>query len=307
MPRLPAALAAGYGGQATLPKIEQIMIIFLYGKDSYRRQKRANFFIEEYRKKYSNLSLDYFDLDPSTSSRLSEGFGGQAGQDEFSRLKEFASQMLIFDNKKMAVLKNTFVFDLKELKEFLKANLSAEDLTILLSEEDVSPEELKTLLKKAFLVEKFDYLDGDEWLSFIQKEANRRKISFTSQAVYFLARIFNGDSWGMINELDKAVLLNKKSAIEPEDLIKIGNYNQESPDIFDFINRVLRNWPLPERIVALERLFISQEEPVKIFNIMASLKRLPKDLIKKLADYDVVVKSGKIDYEEILLSLALSG
>ena len=299
-----------------LPKIEQIMIIFLYGKDSYRRQKRANFFIEEYRKKYSNLSLDYFDLDPSTSSRLREGFGGQAGQDEFSRLKEFSRQLMIFsalggsalggDNKKMAVLKNAFVFDLKELKEFLKVNLSAEDLTILLSEEDASPEELKTLLKKAFLVEKFDYLKGDEWLSFIQKEANRRKISFTSQAVYFLARIFNGDSWGMINELDKAVLLNKKSAIEPEDLIKIGNYNQESPDIFDFINRVLRNWSLPERIIALERLFISQEEPVKIFNIMASLKRLPKDLIKKLADYDVMVKSGKIDYEEILLNLALS-
>jgi DNA polymerase III delta subunit len=156
------------------------------------------------------------------------------------------------------------------------------------------------------LVEKFDFLEGDEWESFIKREAVNRKIAISSQAVYFLARIFKHDSWGLVNELDKLVLLSKKGLVEPDDLKKIGDYGRQSPDIFEFIDRVVRNWPLPEKIIALERLFISQEEPVKIFNIMASLKRLPKDLLQKLADYDVLVKSGKIDYEEILLDLALS-
>jgi len=266
------------------------MIIFLYGPDSYRRQKKLNKLIEEYRNKYSNLSCDYFDLE---------------NLDEFFRLKEFAVQMLLFDNKKLAVLKDAFSLEPKDLKEFLKIYLNAENLTILISEENSPPEELKLLLKKAFLVEKFDFLKGDEWLSFIQKEAARRKISLTSQAVYFLARIFKDDNWGLVNELDKAVLLSQKGSIEPDDLKKIGDYSRESPDIFDFINRVVRDWSLPEKIIALEKLFIADEEPVKIFNIMASLKRLPLKLIQNLADYDVMVKSGKLDYEEVLVDLAL--
>ena len=57
----------------------------------------------------------------------------------------------------------------------------------------------------------------------------------------------------------------------------------------------------------MEKLFIAQEEPVKIFNIMASLSRLPKELLQEFADYDVKVKSGKLDYEEVLVDLALSG
>ncbi len=64
---------------------------------------------------------------------------------------------------------------------------------------------------------------------------------------------------------------------------------------------------MPQKIIELEKLFIADEEPIQIFNIMASLKQLPLNLIKKLADYDVMVKSGKIDYEEILVDLALSG
>lgn len=268
------------------------MIIFLYGPDSYRRQKRLNKIIEEYRQKYSNFSWDYFDLENA---------------DELSRLKEFSAQLLIFDNKKLAVLKNAFVIDLKDLKEFLKTYLNAEDFTILISEESSPPAALNSLLKRAFSVEKFDFLKGDEWVSFIQKEAARRKISLTSQAVYFLARIFKDDNWGLVNELDKAVLLSQKGPIEPDDLKKIGDYSRESPDIFDFINRVVRDWSLPEKIIALEKLFIADEEPVKIFNILASLKRLPKKLLQRLADYDVMVKSGKMDYEEVLLDLALSG
>lgn len=270
------------------------MVIYLYGPDSYRRQKKLNKIVEEYRNKYSNLSCDFFDFDPLTGS----------GQDELLRLKEFARQQLIFDNKKLAILKNTLKSP-ENLKEFLKTYLTVEDLTILISEEGAAPAEFKSLLKKAFAVEKFDYLQGDEWLSFIQKEAAQRKISLTSPAVYFLARIFKDDTWGLINELDKAALLCEKQPLEPSNFKKIGDFGHESPDIFDFINRVIRNWSLPEKVIALEKLFLAQEEPLKIFNIMASLKRLPKNLLQKLADYDVMAKSGKIDYEEILLELAL--
>jgi DNA polymerase III delta subunit len=177
----------------------------------------------------------------------------------------------------------------------------------LISEENSPPPELNFLIKKAFSAEKFDNLKGDEWRFFIQKEADERKLLLASQAVNFLAEAFKGDSWGLINELDKLSLLSQKDPIDTQDLKKIGDYPYQSPNIFTFINAIIRNWSLSQRITTLEKLFIGQEEPVKIFNILASLNWLPKKLLQKLADYDVMVKSGKMDYEEVLVDLALSG
>lgn len=268
------------------------MLIFLYGPDSYRRQKKLNKIIEEYRNKYSNLSCDYFDLE---------------NLDEFFRLKEFAAQMLIFDNKKLAVLKSIYEIDTSKIQEFLKKYLNSEDFTVLISEEKSPPLELKFLLKKSFSVEEFKELKEENWRFFIRKEAGERKLLLAPQAVNFLAEAFKGDSWGLINELDKLSLLSQKGQIDTQDLKKIGDYPYQSPNIFTFINAIIRDWSLSQRITTLEKLFIGQEEPVKIFNILASLTQLPQKLIQRLADYDVMVKSGKLDYEEVLVDLALSG
>ncbi|MDP3014820.1 MAG: hypothetical protein Q8N28_00105 [bacterium] len=280
------------------------MLIFLYGSDSYRRQKKLNYYTEEYRKKYSNLSCDFFDLE---------------NPEEFLRLKEFSGQQLLFDNKKMAVLNNVFEIETKELKVFLKKYIDLEDFTILISEDNLPSKELEFMIKKAFKVEEFKELKNENWRFFVQKEAKERKAVLTPGAVNFLAEVYKNDNWGLVNELDKISLWHSNSAPSPidiEDLKKIGDYNYESPDIFAFINAVSlptadlsqgeRNWPLARRIIALEKLFISQEEPVKIFNIFASLNRLPRQIIEKLADCDIMVKSGKMDYEEVLVDLALS-
>lgn len=266
------------------------MIIFLYGPDSYRRQKKANSFIEKYRKEYSNLSLDYFDLE------LPDGL---------LRLKEFAGQLSIFDSKKLAILKNAFLSDVKDLREFLKKYLKVENLTILISEETL-PQELKSLAAKAFLAEEFELLKGNKWEFFVKKEIEQRKINLSPQAAFFLSRTFEGDIWGLVNELGKISLFSAKKQIDTADLIGIGDYGYKSPDIFSFMSAVIKNWPLPQKVVELEKLFIAGEEPLKIFNIMASLKWLPKDLIRKVADYDVMMKSGKVDCEEVLVDLALA-
>lgn len=263
------------------------MLIYLHGSNSYCRQKKLNYYTEEYRKKYSNLSCDFFDL---------------GNPEEFLRLKEFSGQQSLFDNKKMAVLNNIFEIEAKELKDFFKKYLDVEDFTILISEDKLPPKELEFIIKKAFKVEEFPNLEFEKWRFFIQKEAKERKAVLTPGTVNFLAEVYKNDSWGLVNELDKISLI---SPIDIEDLKKIGDYNYESPDIFAFINAVSRNWPLARRITALEKLFISREEPVKIFNIFASLNRLPRQLIKNLADCDIMVKSGKMDYEEVLVDLAI--
>jgi len=278
------------------------MIIYLYGPDSYRRQIELNRIIEEYKQKYSNLSYNYFDLE---------------NPEEFSRLEEFGGQLLIFDNQKLAVLKNIFNIELEKIKKFLNTYLNDKSFTLLISEEDVPPPALNFLVEKAFLIKSFEYLKGDKWRFFIQKEAQKRNISITPKALNFLAEAFEGDSWGLINELDKIGLIKKqminedsstdkhKYLIDVSDLEKIGDYRYEAPNIFEYINAISKGGSLSKRIVALEKLFLAQEEPVKIFNIFASLKFLPVRLIQKLADYDVRVKLGKLDYEEVLLDLVL--
>jgi len=277
------------------------MIIYLYGPDSYRRQIELNRIIEEYKQKYSNLSYNYFDLE---------------NPEEFSRLEEFGGQLLIFDNQKLAVLKNIFNIELEKIKKFLNTYLNDKSFTLLISEEDVPPPALNFLVEKAFLIKSFEYLKGDKWRFFIQKEAQKRNISITQKALNFLAEAFEGDTWGLINELDKIGLIktqiNADSSVDKHrylidvsDLEKIGDYRYEAPNIFEYINAISKGGSLSKRIVALEKLFLAQEEPVKIFNIFASLKFLPVRLIQKLADYDVMVKLGKLDYEEVLLDLVL--
>lgn len=272
------------------------MIIYLYGHDSYRRQKKLNQVVAEYQKKHSDISCAFFDLDSSED----------ALQEEFLRLKEFSSQQLLFDNKKMAVLKNIFEkTEVKKLKEFFKKYTDSKDFIILISENNSPPKELEFLLEKAFSAEKFENLEIKKWRFFIQKEAAARKLNLTPNAMDFLFQAYKNDTWGLINELEKLTLIFKNFPIGVEELKKIGDYKYKSPDIYNYINAVSRDWSLSQRIIALEKLFLVQEEPAKIFNFFASLNRLPQNLIKKLADYDVMVKSGKIDYDEILVDLAL--
>jgi DNA polymerase III delta subunit len=267
------------------------MIIFLYGPDSYRRQKKIKEIIEEYRRKNSNFSRADFDLE---------------NPGDFLKFKEFGSQMLIFDDKKLAILKNVYEADSKKINGLVKNYLDSLDFTIIISEEKKPKKDLEFLLKKPAITEEFNYFDDEKLKFFIQKEACQRNIKLSPTAVRFLAGIFAKDGWGLMNELEKIGLIFQDKIIEPEDLRKISDYCIQSADIFGFVNAVSQNWPLRQKISALERIFIDGEEPAKIFNILAASRRLPEKLLKNLADYDIAVKSGKIDYDEVLLDLALT-
>ena len=268
------------------------MIILLYGSDSYRRQRKLNKIVEEYKQKHSNMSLEGFDLEEDG---------------EFERLKDFAGQMSIFDIKKLAVLKNISEADSDKMKEFLKNYLTSENLTILISENSI-PDEFENLLKKALLTEKFDELNVEKLKFFAQKEIQNRGVLISDSALNLLARNFKGDTWGFMNELEKLILwrTNGKMEIDVSDVKNMGDYSYEAPNIFDFINSIARNSSPSQKIVNLEKLLLGQEEPAKVFNFMASSRYLSRDLVKKLADCDVLVKSGKLDYEDVFLDLALN-
>jgi len=272
------------------------MIILLYGPDSYRRQKELNKIIQNFRDKHATAAFERFNFEEGNE------------KEEFLRFQEFALSQSIFSAKKLAMLENAWNPEIKEIKKFLKGQITSEDLTLVISEEKSPPAIFKFLFDEAHTVSEFDNLTGEKLKIFIKKEAEERGINLSQRALIFLAQEFDSDTWALITEIEKLSLTVKsgeKAVVDLPKILEIGDYKQ-ALDFFSFINIVERYGRMPEKIEALEELFFAREEPAKIFNILASRNYLSPEMVRKLADYDVAVKSGRMDYDEVLLELALS-
>lgn len=222
----------------------------------------------------------------------------------------------MFESGKLAVLKNVFEFSEKALAEELKwaakqpparhspeaKPMASGALTILMSEKNAAGEGLSFLRRKSANIEvhKFDYLGEEEWSRFIAEKAQEYGIKLNSPALKFLADVYQGDTWRLITELQKISSL-KRGVISKDELEKLGL--EITPDLREFL-RDLRDYQLGERLNSLERIFSLNEPMPKVFNML--VYQWPEKL-SQLATYDVLVKSGKLDYEEVILDLALSG
>lgn len=263
------------------------MIIFLYGSDSYQRRKKLKEIVNKYGQKH--LSCQYFDFDSKSP-------------EEFLKLKEFVSHNSIFEETKLGVLPNVFEGDFLENNEsafieLLKENIKNKDLTLLISSQKTPLKKFNFLLKEPVLFQEFGDMKRNEFFYFIKKESEIRDLKLTSEAIDFLADIFQGDNWALINELEKLSLFNLKNFDASDLKRKIFYYKpMEFPRFFHALNNL--------SLVNLEILFSKQEEPAKIFNFLSSAANSGKKAIK-FADYDEAIKSGKIDYEEALVDLVL--
>ncbi|MDI6717607.1 MAG: hypothetical protein QMD86_00960 [Patescibacteria group bacterium] len=269
------------------------MVIFLYGADSYRRQKKLRELILEYQKKNSAFSEKFFDLE---------------NPDDFFGLKELFTQVFMFSQKKLMVLKNISAAcenEIDDLTNLIKSVLKSSDDILIISDENVPVKKFSFLLGKSVVSQKFKNMDSAKREFFITKEAKNRNIELTQKAIKFMARTLKEGSWEIINELDKIQFLKEDDKkFDAEDLEKIFFYS-EPTEIFRFINNVFKTGRLAQKLHDLELIFLNREEPAKIFNIMAGGKFLTFEQITRLADYDALVKSGKIDYDMVLLDIAL--
>lgn len=273
------------------------MIIFLYGLDDYRREQRKKFYIEEFKKKYSGLSVGYFDLADGSASLVA----GSALDD----LRAFLRGQSLFEKKKLAVIYGLFAADEEAAKKVL-GSPRENGTVVLFSEAKKPPKALAFLLAKptrrgsgqATAVEEFEYLEGAGWTAFIKKEAMTRGVALSPEAVEFLADIYIKNAWGLITELDKLSNLGKAD-ISRADLEALGL--ETMPNYWTMINSA-KSHNLNTRLWALEKLFAQKEPPAKLFNILASLW---KEKTPQMAEQDFMVKSGKLEYEEALVGLVL--
>ncbi len=256
------------------------MLIFLYGKDSYRRKQKQKEIISIYKRKHPQFDFKRFDL----------------AEDNFEDLMDFLDQPSLFENFKLALVDNIFKVNSKKLINFLKIQLNRKKTTLIISEDSCPEKEFEFLTKSPVISQKFQEMDQHKLVFFIEKEAQKLNLKLKRDVVNFLARYgqnYGQDkSWFIVNELKK-IKLAKFS--QPVDLTKILNFFPylNSEGIFKLINNF--------NLVNLEKLLF-RTEPAYIFNLLGTRKKL----VLKFAEYDVKIKSGKLDYQTALLDFVLS-
>lgn len=259
------------------------MIIFLSGPDDYRREAHRQFYVEEFLKRHPKAPIEKFDI---------------ADEEAFARCGEFLRGQSLFDRYRMAILENGLAPG-KEIKRIL-APLNEEKKTIvLISDPDRAPKTLAFLEEPPVTHKEFPYLEGAAWAAFVKETAEREDVALSPDALSLIARAYQKDTWRMVTEMQKIAGVSR-GRISLGDLEALGV--EETPFFWGIIQG-LKGSDLRTRLSSLERLFSMGEPPAKLFNMLASLWIQKTPLFAK---GDVLVKTGKLDYEEVLADLVMS-
>lgn len=261
------------------------MIITLFGPDAYRRKKKLDELIKSYIEKRANLALEVVDAEDENA---------------LESAKSFLMSSSLFQDAKLVVIKNAISgSDQGQFKKLFKNIASTEESILIISDDTkLITKDLSFLKEKPNKAQEFANLNYKEFVLFIKEEAVSRAISLSSDVMEYLARAFLNNSWGVIKELEKLSLLESSEITKK--LIKNSGVSIEG-DFFSYVSYWFRK-PIAERLLNLENLFASKNDAAKIFNILAYQD---PSQIRRFADYDVEIKSGKLEYEEALLELAL--
>jgi DNA polymerase III delta subunit len=267
------------------------MIIYLYGPDSYRRGKKAEELVGVYRGKNPNLDLMFFDFEDEPENWQKAG--------------EFLNQPSMFVSSKLALIKEGGQVAEKEWQKLLKGNLEDKKVFILISDKKKPLKALDFLLKNPVKSQSFALPEGEALFRFLKEEAERLKLAFVPHAWrYFCSSIAASEerSWLAVNELNKISLAKLPSPISLVNLRKVIRY-EEKEAVFASARGILRSGNFGQRLGILEKTLIQKESPAYIFNSLGFAASGKVAL--KLAEYDISIKSGGLEYEEALTDFVL--
>ena len=256
------------------------MVIYLYGPDSYRRIKKQKEIIQEYKSKHSGLTIDRFYLNDDL--------------DLWDEFKDFINAYSLFGSKKLAVVSGLSSVALaKEDLSFLKSLTKDENTVVLISEDKKLNKDFDFLTKKPCLSQEFADLPAKQFGNFILKEAKEKSINLNNETINILMREYCPDSWAAVMELEKLALCGKTQIPAPN------NQLVYKDSIFNLIYK-LKSRNIKDRLRALE-ILLKTEDPAKVFNLSAY--SVGQKI--KFAQYDAMIKSGKLDYETALTEVVI--
>ena len=255
------------------------MIYFLYGTDAYRRDEKKRWIIGEYKKKHSSLSISTFDL------RDEEGEGWEG-------VKNFIKNRSLFAVCALAVIAGTEgIPEKKDDLAWLAGIAADKGVVFVISAEKVPRKALSFLVKKPAVWEEFPFLTGAAFREFVASEAARRGAHLSEKELADIGTQYRADMWGLMTELDMRALSGNKS-----------HGAHAAPMDFIMMIKALAYGSQTQKICAAECL-LETEDPAKAFNVLTAF--VPQGKKSQMADYDVAVKSGKLDYEAALVDFAI--
>jgi len=263
------------------------MIIFLYGEDSFRRKRKYSEIISSFTIKNSNLGLSEFYYDEI------EGF------------LEALKNRSIFSPRTLVSIKDIDFNSLSEntLEAFIKSLLEiigSQEIIVLISSIQTSlPDNMSFLNNPPSKTQEFSFLPKEKLVFFVTKEALVKGVKLSEIDIRALVASFSGDLWAIESELQKL------ASAQSLDIYSLGS----APSYFELLNTIKSNKTREAKLVALETiLYLLKEDPARVFNGLAYSAPqgvAPEKWFSVMADYDVFVKSGQMDYEEALLDFVI--
>lgn len=253
------------------------MLLYVYGGDGYRRGRALREqIIPAYVAKHSDAALSYF-------------YGDET--DIYDRLRAFTQNVSLFASVALGVLYAPEALA-KDSLTLLKKLVDSQTASLVVVAEKKLPKKdfgfLYTEKVKAF---EYEVLAGAAWLSFVKQEAVTRGAKLSDVEIRALATAHAGDSFAVVTELEKVGLGGE---------LALGAVKS---DFFGLIKSFRYGRSFREKISALDELLEGGGAP-GAFNMFARFT--DGALRSRMAEYDILIKSGKLDYAEALFDLILS-
>ncbi|MDO8584721.1 MAG: hypothetical protein Q7R85_01205 [bacterium] len=255
------------------------MIILLYGSDTYRQGIYEKSMRDAYAAKHSAFAVYEFD------GASEEGLQG---------LRDICAAQSLFAPLKLVALHNLFPIpegQEKQYKKFFEGLVERADIVVMIVANDAPPKAFAFLLQQAKPAKEFPAPIGPAFERFIREEAGRCGARLTPTLLRDLGRAFAGDTWGVVAELQKIASGGTYAA----------EAYQQTQNFFGALMELQHSAP-SRALPLLERLLTNDDE-AKLFNVLAS--RVSPSAKMRFADYDIAIKSGKMDYALALTDYVL--
>ncbi|MBU0546596.1 MAG: DNA polymerase III subunit delta [Patescibacteria group bacterium] len=261
------------------------MIIFIYGPDTYRLNRKLDEIIGQYQKiNKSGLNLRHFDL-------LEKDISFSDFIDEFG-------QTSMFKEKKLIIIKGIFShsdFEDKFLSE-IKHFVEADDVIIVVEKNKIlSTNRLFKALKKKARFQEFNLLQGKDLEKWAQKEIEKYGANIEAIALSKLIDCVGSDLWRLSNEIQKLINYQNKNKITIED-INLLISPKVDPDIFQTIN-FMASKNRKEALKLLKKHIEKGDAPLYLLSMISfQFKNLLiiKELVDKNIPYYLIAKETGI-------------
>lgn len=258
------------------------MIFFLYGKDSFRRGRRKKEIFAEILKKYPKINYAFF--------------SGE-NEDSIIKTKEFLAAQGLFFEKRIGILEEAENLDGKKLAKELLPIADNKDIALIVAHDGKPTKDFAPFLKAPVKAEAFEELTPAELSKFISTTSKELGLKIEPAAIAKLSKSYGTNLWGIYTELQK--LSAGSGNVRAQDIEALGfeNVSEYWPTL-----NALRSPALSARLWALEMLFLQGEPAVKTFSILAGSRGSDPKLF---AEYDILIKSGKLEFDEAVIDLVL--